>query len=64
MNKTNLLPHLDFDTGRYAADLSRVSPRTTILPVATTGEGIAAWYDWLRGRVRGAPARLNDPIER
>jgi hydrogenase nickel incorporation protein HypB len=51
LNKVDLLPYLDFDTARYAADLKSVSPRAEILPVsATTGEGIPAWYDWLRQR--------------
>ena len=51
LSKVDLLPYLDFDTARHAADLGRVSPRTTILPVsATTGEGLPAWYDWLRQR--------------
>ena len=55
LSKVDLLPYLDFDTARYAADLRSVSPRAEILPVsATTGEGISAWYDWLRQRVPAA----------
>jgi hydrogenase nickel incorporation protein HypB len=51
--KVDLLPYLDFDAARHAADLGRISPRTAILPVsATTGEGLPAWYDWLRQRPR------------
>lgn len=51
--KVDLLPYLDFDTARHAADLKSVSPRAEILPVsATTGEGMSAWYDWLRQRTR------------
>jgi len=49
LSKVDLLPYLDFDTARHAADLKSVSPRAEILPVsATTGEGVSAWYDWLR----------------
>jgi hydrogenase nickel incorporation protein HypB len=52
----DLLPYLDFDTARHAADLKSVSPRAEILPVsATTGEGISAWYDWLRQRTADVP---------
>ena len=55
LNKVDLLPYLDFDMQRHAADLSRVSPRAAVLAVsATTGEGLPAWYDWLRQRSRGA----------
>jgi hydrogenase nickel incorporation protein HypB len=51
LSKVDLLPYLDFDTARHAADLKSVSPRAEILPVsATTGEGVSAWYDWLRQR--------------
>jgi len=55
LSKVDLLPYLDFDIARHAADLKSVSPRTEILPVsATTGEGISAWYDWLRQRTPGS----------
>jgi hydrogenase nickel incorporation protein HypB len=51
LSKVDLLPYLDFDVARHAADLKSVSPRTEILPVsATTGEGLSAWYGWLRER--------------
>ena len=50
-SKVDLLRYLDCDVVRHAADRKGVSPRTEILPVsATTGEGISAWYDWLRQR--------------
>jgi hydrogenase nickel incorporation protein HypB len=49
LSKVDLLPYVDFDTQRHAADLKLISPRATILPVsATTGEGVQDWYDWLR----------------
>jgi len=55
LSKVDLLPYLDFDTARHAADLKSVSPHAEILPVsATTGEGVPAWYAWLRRRT---PAR-------
>ena len=53
VSKVDLLPYLDFDAARHAADLARISPRTRILPVsARTGEGLPAWYDWLRRKAR------------
>jgi hydrogenase nickel incorporation protein HypB len=55
LSKIDLLPYLDFDAERHAADLKRVSPRAAVLAVsATTGEGLPAWYDWLRQRTRAA----------
>ena len=51
LNKTDLLPYVDFDTARHAVDLAKVSPRADVLRLsATTGEGVRAWYDWLRRR--------------
>jgi hydrogenase nickel incorporation protein HypB len=49
LNKTDLLPYLDFDVGAFLRDLGRVRPRPTVLPVsARSGEGMPAWYEWLR----------------
>jgi hydrogenase nickel incorporation protein HypB len=49
VNKIDLLPHLDVDLDRLVANVEAVNPGATILPVsATTGEGVAAWRDWLQ----------------
>jgi hydrogenase nickel incorporation protein HypB len=49
LNKIDLLPYVDFDLRRYAADLRKVTPHALMLQLsATTGEGMTAWYDWLR----------------
>jgi hydrogenase nickel incorporation protein HypB len=51
LNKIDLLPYVDFDARRYAADLRRVTPQALMLQLsATTGDGIQGWYDWLRRR--------------
>jgi hydrogenase nickel incorporation protein HypB len=51
LTKVDLLPYVDFDTGRHARDLKLISPQAQILPVsATAGEGLPAWYAWLAGR--------------
>jgi hydrogenase nickel incorporation protein HypB len=51
VNKTDLLPYVDFNVKAHAADLRRVSPTSLMLQVsASTGEGMQAWYDWLRRR--------------
>jgi hydrogenase nickel incorporation protein HypB len=52
LNKTDLLPYVDFDLKQYMADLRRAAPDALLLQVsATTGDGIQAWYEWLRRRV-------------
>jgi hydrogenase nickel incorporation protein HypB len=54
INKIDLLPHLDFDVDRCIEYARRVNPEIeSMLVSATTGEGIAAWLDWIRaGRER------------
>ena len=49
LNKIDLVPHLDADVDTYVARVRQVNPTATILPVsARTGEGMGAWFDWLR----------------
>jgi hydrogenase nickel incorporation protein HypB len=49
LNKIDLIPHLDADVEHYVAHVREVNPRATILPVsARTGDGMAAWFAWLR----------------
>jgi hydrogenase nickel incorporation protein HypB len=56
LNKTDLLPYVDFDVSRYAADVRKVSPSAMLLQLsATTGDGIQGWYDWLRRRTPAPP---------
>jgi hydrogenase nickel incorporation protein HypB len=51
LNKSDLLPHLDFDVGACMEAALRVNPRIQILTVsARTGEGLAAFYAWIEGR--------------
>ncbi len=69
LNKTDLLPHLDFDVNKAIANARQVNPDILILQLsARTGDGFGAWLDWLRraavrmrasifsGRSAGAPA--------
>lgn len=49
LNKIDLAPYLDADVERYTDHVRRVNPTATIFAVsARTGEGMPAWYDWLR----------------
>ena len=49
LNKIDLVPHLDADVSTYIERVRQVNPEATILPVsARTGEGMGAWFDWLR----------------
>ena len=48
LNKTDLLPHVQFDVARCIQLARRVNPTIEILQLsATTGEGMDAWLHWL-----------------
>jgi hydrogenase nickel incorporation protein HypB len=48
LNKSDLLPHLDFDVALAIEYARRVNPDIrAILLSARTGEGMEEWYDWL-----------------
>jgi len=57
LNKSDLLPYLDFDVAACMAAALRVNPRLQILLVsAKTGEGLAAFYAWIEARAAAARA--------
>ncbi len=48
LNKTDLLPHLDFDVEECLAYAREVNPSIRIIQLsAKTGEGMEDWYEWL-----------------
>ncbi len=56
INKMDLLPYLDFDLGRFYANLSAVNPgAATIEASVKTGQGIEDWCTWLTHSVLGMP---------
>jgi hydrogenase nickel incorporation protein HypB len=55
LNKIDLLPYVDFDAERAVAYAREVNPDITVLRVsARSGEGLDAWYDWLRRELAAA----------
>jgi len=51
LNKVDLLPYVDFDVDVFSLAVRDLTPNADIRPVsATTGDGMQAWYDWLRGQ--------------
>lgn len=54
LNKIDLAPYLDADVATYTERIRQVNPSAVILPVsAKTGEGMAAWFGWLRSFLAG-----------
>jgi hydrogenase nickel incorporation protein HypB len=51
INKTDLLPYVDFDLDVCASYARSINPNVEIVAAsATTGAGIGAWYDWIDAR--------------
>ncbi|PXW31822.1 UNVERIFIED_CONTAM: hydrogenase nickel incorporation protein HypB [Williamsia faeni] len=51
INKTDLLPYVDFDLDACSAYARSVNPGVEIIPVsATKGDGLQRWYDWIAAR--------------
>jgi hydrogenase nickel incorporation protein HypB len=49
VNKTDLLPYVDFDVDACVARARSLNPRLRILPLSVkTGDGLDGWYAWLR----------------
>jgi hydrogenase nickel incorporation protein HypB len=49
INKTDLLPYLDFDLELARSYAQRVNPKLDFIVLSVkTGEGMDSWYDWLR----------------
>lgn len=49
LNKTDLLPYLDFDVAKCIDYARRVNPGIRVLQLsAKSGEGMESWYQWIR----------------
>lgn len=52
INKTDLLPYVDFDREKARRDARALNPELFIAELSCrTGEGLAAWTDWLTGEI-------------
>ena len=53
LNKTDLLPSTNFDLPQATEDIKTIHPGAEVLAVsATKGDGMEAWFDWLREKVK------------
>ncbi len=54
INKTDLLPYVDFDVARCKEYALKVNHRLKFFEMSVkTGEGMESWYDWLRNCLKG-----------
>lgn len=64
LNKCDLLPYLQFDADLAEANARCVNPHLTIFRVsATTGDGMAAWLDWIRAGLAAQHAKRHDHVD-
>jgi len=55
INKTDLLPHLQYDLAQAMAFARQVNPGLVVFETScTTGEGIAPWTEWLMEQAAAA----------
>jgi hydrogenase nickel incorporation protein HypB len=52
LNKIDLGPYVDFSVAKFTEYVNQINVGATVIQVsATRGDGIPAWYTWLRERV-------------
>jgi len=52
LNKSDLLPYLDFDAGLAVDNMRKVHPSMPVFELsAKTGEGFEPWIEWLKDKV-------------
>lgn len=53
ITKTDLVPYLDVDVHQIVSNVRQMNPHVTIIPVsAKTGEGLNAWFEWVKLQVQ------------
>lgn len=59
ITKTDLAPYLDVDLDQIEANVRQINPHATIFRVsAKTGNGLAAWFEWIQQAVTEQSNRL------
>jgi hydrogenase nickel incorporation protein HypB len=54
LNKTDLLPYLDYDAEAAVDNIRQVHPGMPVFEMSSkTGDGFGPWLDWLRAQVAG-----------
>jgi hydrogenase nickel incorporation protein HypB len=49
VNKTDLLPYVDFDLEAFSSDTHTLNRVAEIMPMSVkSGDGLSNWYSWLK----------------
>ncbi len=58
LSKIDLQPYVRFDVQKAISNALKVNPALKVFPVSSySGEGLEAWYGWLRGELQNGLAR-------
>jgi hydrogenase nickel incorporation protein HypB len=53
LNKTDLLPYVDFNIDYFKQGIEALNPGVAFFPLSCkTGEGFDKWVDWLKTRIQ------------
>jgi hydrogenase nickel incorporation protein HypB len=59
VTKSDLIPSVSFDRRAFRAQVRRANPAVQVLEVSSaTGQGVAAWIDWLGRQVAEAKSAI------
>ncbi|MGJ3246253.1 MAG: hydrogenase nickel incorporation protein HypB [Elainellaceae cyanobacterium] len=63
ITKMDLAPHLDVDVAAIVANVRQMNAHATIIPVsAKTGDGLDAWFSWVRAQVSERRAGMTSKV--
>ena len=52
LNKTDLLPHVEFSTSVFAANLRQINPRAKLIEVSAARGELKDWHSWIRKQTK------------
>lgn len=52
ITKIDLAPYLDIDVNQIVSNVRQINPNVTVIPLsAKTGEGLEAWFNWVKSHL-------------
>jgi hydrogenase nickel incorporation protein HypB len=53
LNKIDLIPYTNFNSGSFRSDLKKINGQIPLLEISCTrGDGMTKWYEWISERVK------------
>jgi hydrogenase nickel incorporation protein HypB len=52
LNKTDLIPYTNFDSGNFKSDLKKINAQVPLFEISCTkGVGLKGWYEWISDQI-------------